>query len=194
MADVLSTGIIRGYPNRFALTRWRGVASHELRGDPTIASTPASPANRILQRVERNHPMATTTSPTGTTKTSLGAERAFLLLRTVFTIAPIAFGLDKFAGLLTDWEQYLAPWINDLVPGTAHQAMLAVGMIEVVAGIAVALAPRFGALLVAGWLAGIILNLVTMGEYYDVALRDFGLLVGALALAVLAFDRGKAEA
>lgn len=138
--------------------------------------------------------MATTTSPTGTTKTSLGAERAFLLLRTVFTIAPIAFGLDKFAGLLTDWEQYLAPWINDLVPGTAHQAMLAVGVIEVVAGIAVALAPRFGALLVAGWLAGIILNLVTMGEYYDVALRDFGLLVGALALAVLAFDRGKAEA
>ena len=106
-------------------------------------------------------------------------------------IAPIAFGLDKFAGLLTDWEQYLAPWINDLVPGSAHQAMLAVGVIEVVAGIAVAVAPRYGALLVAGWLAGIILNLVTMGEYYDVALRDFGLLVGALALAFLAFDRGR---
>ncbi|MGH2394929.1 MAG: hypothetical protein ACRDGH_15805 [Candidatus Limnocylindria bacterium] len=116
------------------------------------------------------------------------------MLRTVFTIAPIAFGLDKFAGLLTDWEQYLAPWINDLVPGTAHEAMLAVGVVEVVAGIAVALAPRFGALLVAGWLAGIILNLVSMGEYYDVALRDFGLLVGALALAVLAFDRRKAAA
>ena len=133
--------------------------------------------------------MATTTSPTGRTGTSLGAERAFKLLRTVFTIAPIAFGLDKFSELLTDWEQYLAPWINDLVPGSAHQAMLAVGVIEVVAGIAVAVAPRYGALLVAGWLAGIILNLVTMGEYYDVALRDFGLLIGALALAVLAFDR-----
>ena len=137
--------------------------------------------------------MATTTL-TGSTDASLGAARAFLLLRTVFTIAPIAFGLDKFAEILTDWERYLAPWINDLVPGTAHQTMLAVGVIEVVAGIAVALAPRFGALLVAGWLAGIILNLVTMGEYYDVALRDFGLLLGALALAVLAFDRGKAAA
>ncbi len=115
-----------------------------------------------------------------------------MLLRTVFTIAPIAFGLDKFAELLTDWEQYLAPWVNDLVPGSASDAMLAVGAIEVVAGIAVAVVPRFGALLVAGWLAGIILNLVTMGEYYDIALRDFGLLVGALALAALAFDRTKA--
>jgi hypothetical protein len=138
--------------------------------------------------------MATTTSASDTTRTGLGADRAFLLLRTVFTIAPIAFGLDKFAGLLTDWERYLAPWINDLVPGSAHDAMLAVGVIEVVAGVVVAVAPRFGALLVAGWLGGIILNLVTMGEYYDVALRDFGLLVGALALAVLAFDRRKAAA
>jgi hypothetical protein len=134
--------------------------------------------------------MTTTTSTAArTTRTSSGAERAFLLLRTVFTIAPIAFGADKFAELLTDWDKYLAPWIDDLVPGSAHQAMLAVGVIEIVAGMAVALAPRFGALLVAGWLAGIIVNLVTMGEYYDVALRDFGLLVAALALAALAFDR-----
>lgn len=138
--------------------------------------------------------METTTSPTRTNPTTLGAEGAFLMLRSVFTIAPIAFGLDKFADILTDWEKYLAPWINDLVPGTAHQAMLAVGAVEVVAGIAVAIAPRYGALLVAGWLAGIILNLVTMGEYYDVALRDFGLLVGALALALLAFDRQKVAA
>jgi uncharacterized membrane protein YphA (DoxX/SURF4 family) len=142
--------------------------------------------------------MATTTHPAGTpagaTHTDLGADRAFMLLRTVFTIAPIAFGLDKFAEILTNWEKYLAPWINDIVPGDAHQAMLTVGVIEIVAGIAVALAPRYGALLVAGWLVGIIVNLVSMGEYYDIALRDFGLLVGALALAVLAFDRGKAAA
>lgn len=138
--------------------------------------------------------MTTTTSLTGTTSTSVGAERAFMLLRTVFTIAPITFGLDKFAGLLADWDKYLAPWINNLVPGSAHQAMLAVGVVEVVAGITVAIAPRFGALLVAGWLAGIIVNLVTMGEYYDVALRDFGLLISALALAALAFDRHKRSA
>jgi hypothetical protein len=115
-----------------------------------------------------------------------GAHQAFLLLRTVFTIAPIVFGLDKFIGLLTDWEAYLAPWINDIVPGTAHQAMLAVGVIEIVAGVLVAVRPAIGGYVVAAWLLGIIVNLVTMGEYYDVALRDFGLLVGALALARLA--------
>lgn len=132
----------------------------------------------------------TTTPTSGTnTPTHTGADRAFLLLRTVFTVAPIAFGLDKFTNLLTDWDHYLAPWINDVVPGSAHQAMLAVGVIEILAGILVGIAPRYGALLVAAWLTGIIVNLVTMGEYYDVALRDFGLLVGALALAALAFDR-----
>ena len=115
-----------------------------------------------------------------------GAHEAFILLRTVFTIAPIAFGLDKFTGLLTDWEQYLAPWINDLVPGSAHQAMLLVGVVEIVAGLLVAVQPRLGGYVVALWLAGIIVNLVTLGDFYDVALRDFGLLVGALALARLA--------
>ena len=115
-----------------------------------------------------------------------GATRAFLLLRTVFTVAPIVFGLDKFAGVLTNWEGYLAPWINTLVPGSAHDAMLAVGVVEVVAGLAVAVRPRFGGLLVAAWLAGIILDLVTTGEYYDIALRDLGLLVSALALSLLA--------
>ena len=124
------------------------------------------------------------------TLTERGTDRAFLLLRTVFTVAPIAFGLDKFLGILTDdWEKYLAPWINDIVPGSGNDAMLIVGVIEIVAGIVVAVDARFGALLVAAWLGGIIVNLVTMGEFYDVALRDFGLLVGALALAVLAFER-----
>ncbi len=140
--------------------------------------------------------MATTTDPArtsaDTTHPNLGAGRAFMLLRTVFTIAPIAFGLDKFFNVLADWEQYLAPWINAIVPGSAHQVMLAVGVIEIIAGVAVAVVPRYGALVVAGWLSGIIVSLISMGEYYDVALRDSGLLIGALALAVLALDRGKA--
>jgi hypothetical protein len=123
-------------------------------------------------------PSAATGSP--------GARQAFLLLRTVFTVAPILFGLDKFVGLLTDWEQYLAPQIDALIPGTAHQAMLAVGVVEVLAGILVAVAPRIGGYVVAAWLAGIIVNLLLIGDFYDVALRDFGLLVGALALARLA--------
>jgi hypothetical protein len=123
-------------------------------------------------------PSAATGSP--------GARQAFLLLRTVFTVAPILFGLDKFVGLLTDWEQYLAPQIDALIPGTAHQAMLAVGVVEILAGILVAVAPRIGGYVVAAWLAGIIVNLLLVGNFYDVALRDFGLLVGALALARLA--------
>jgi uncharacterized membrane protein YphA (DoxX/SURF4 family) len=114
------------------------------------------------------------------------AYQAFLVLRTVFTVAPIMFGLDKFANLLTDWPGYLAPWINDIVPGSGQDAMYVIGVIEIVAGIAVALIPRYGALLVAAWLAGIIVNLLTLSGFYDVALRDFGLLIAAIALARLA--------
>src|SRR3954449_13308880 len=114
------------------------------------------------------------------------AEQAFLLLRTVFTVAPIVFGLDKFANVLTDWPQYLAPWIDRIVPGTAQQAMYLVGVVEVVAGVLVAVAPRIGAWVVAAWLAGIIVNLLTIPGFYDIALRDFGLFVSAIALARLA--------
>jgi hypothetical protein len=119
------------------------------------------------------------------------ARQAFLLLRTVFTVAPVLFGLDKFLGLLTEWEGYLAPQIDGLVPGTAHQAMLAVGVVEIAAGVLVAVLPRIGGYVVAAWLAGIIVNLLLSGGFYDIALRDFGLLVGALALARLAAAYGR---
>jgi uncharacterized membrane protein YphA (DoxX/SURF4 family) len=120
------------------------------------------------------------------TRGDAGAQ-AFLLLRIAFTVAPIAFGLDKFFGVMVDWDQYLAPWIDDILPGSASDAMYAVGAIEIVAGLAVAVVPRYGALLVAGWLAGIIFNLLTYSGYYDIALRDFGLMLGALTLARLAW-------
>jgi len=117
--------------------------------------------------------------------------QAFLLLRVAFTVAPILFGLDKFAGVLTDdWAKYLAPQFNALLPGTAHTGMYLVGAVEVVAGIVVAVAPRFGGVLVAAWLAGIIVNLLLVGGYGDIALRDFGLLIGALALSRLAYSTG----
>src|SRR5918997_4894809 len=122
-------------------------------------------------------------------RSALAAEpgyQAFLLLRTAFTVAPIAFGLDKFTNLLADWPVYLAPWIDRIVPGTAQQAMYAVGVVEVLAGLLVAVAPRIGGWLVAAWLAGIIVNLLTLPGHYDVALRDVGLLAGAVALARLA--------
>ena len=117
--------------------------------------------------------------------------QAYLLLRLAFAVAPIAFGLDKFANVLVDWPIYLAPWINDLAPGSAQDFMYLVGGVEIAAGVLVALKPRYGAPLVAAWLAGIILNLLTVPGYYDVALRDFGLLLGALTLTrlALAYDR-----
>ena len=130
--------------------------------------------------------MSTTIRPDHSSRLKDPIYQAFLLLRTVFTVAPILFGLDKFTNLMTDWTTYLAPWIDDLVPGTAQQAMYAVGVTEVVAGLLVALAPRLGGLVVAAWLAGIIVDLLTLGDYYDVALRDVGLLAGAVALSRLA--------
>jgi uncharacterized membrane protein YphA (DoxX/SURF4 family) len=114
------------------------------------------------------------------------AYQAFTLLRIAFTVAPILFGLDKFFDVMVDWDQYLAPWINDIVPGSASTAMHLVGVVEIVAGIVVLLKPRYGAYLVAAWLGGIIVNLLTYSGYYDIALRDFGLMLGALTLARLA--------
>ncbi|PWK86266.1 hypothetical protein C8D88_105309 [Lentzea atacamensis] len=114
------------------------------------------------------------------------ATQAFVLLRTVFTVAPILFGLDKFFNLLVDWPVYLAPWVDSIVPGNPQAAMYIVGVIEIVAGVLVALQPKWGGLVVAAWLLGIIVNLLTLPGYYDVALRDVGLLVGALALSRLA--------
>ncbi|CAH0145092.1 hypothetical protein SRABI83_00574 [Arthrobacter sp. Bi83] len=114
------------------------------------------------------------------------ARQAFLLLRTVFTVAPILFGLDKFFNLLTDWTGYLAPVATSVVPVSGQTFMYVVGIIEIVAGVLVAFRPRIGSLVVAAWLLGIIVNLLILGNFYDVALRDFGLLVGALALNRLA--------
>jgi uncharacterized membrane protein YphA (DoxX/SURF4 family) len=115
------------------------------------------------------------------------AAQAFLILRIAFAVAPILFGLDKFAGfMIDDWTKYLAPQFNDLIPGSAADAMHIVGVVEIAAGVTVAVTPRFGGLLVAAWLGGIIANLLLVGGYADIALRDFGLLLGALALTRLA--------
>jgi uncharacterized membrane protein YphA (DoxX/SURF4 family) len=115
-----------------------------------------------------------------------GRFQAYVLLRAGFAAAPILFGLDKFFDVLVDWPTYLAPWVNDIAPGSAQDFMYFVGGVEILAGVAVALKPRFGAYLVAAWLGGIIVNLLSHSGYYDIALRDFGLLIGALALARLA--------
>ncbi len=115
------------------------------------------------------------------------AAQAFMLLRIGLAVAPILFGLDKFAHVMVDdWTKYLAPQFNDLIPGSAADAMHIVGVVEIAAGLVVAVAPRFGGLLVAGWLGGIIVSLLLVGGYGDIALRDFGLLLSALTLSRLA--------
>jgi uncharacterized membrane protein YphA (DoxX/SURF4 family) len=117
------------------------------------------------------------------------AYQAFWLLRAGFTVAPILFGVDKFFNWSVHWPEYLAGWINDIMPGSAQDFMYAVGVIEIVAGLIVLVAPRIGAPVVAAWLGGIVINLLTNNppEYYDIALRDFGLMLAALTLARLAW-------
>ena len=117
--------------------------------------------------------------------------QAYALMRLTFTVAPIAFGIDKFANVMVDWPGYLAPWINDIAPGSGQDFMYFVGVIEILAGVAVALKPRYGAYVVAAWLAGIVINLLTYSGFYDIALRDFGLMLAALTLTRLALAYGK---
>src|SRR6185436_16731394 len=118
-----------------------------------------------------------------------GARQAYLLLRVGFTAAPILFGLDKFFNWTVDWPDYLAGWVNNIVPGSGQDFMYFVGAVEIAAGLTVAIAPKIGGPLVAAWLTGIVVNLLTVNppEYYDIALRDFGLMLGALTLVRLAW-------
>jgi uncharacterized membrane protein YphA (DoxX/SURF4 family) len=138
----------------------------------------------MIPTFRRRPAMKTTSKARSSARTPLidPGRQAFLLLRTVFTVAPILFGLDKFSNILVDWTVYLAPVATSVVPLPAQTIMYIVGVVEIIAGIAVAVRPRFGSLLVGVWLFGIIINLLILGSFYDVALRDFGLLVAALAL------------
>jgi uncharacterized membrane protein YphA (DoxX/SURF4 family) len=120
------------------------------------------------------------------------ARQAYHILHWGFVAAPTIAGLDKFTHLLTNWDQYLANGVERLLPMSGHAFMLIVGVVEIIAGLLVALKPRIGAYVVAAWLFGIIVNLLIAHDYYDVALRDFGLMLGAIALARLSvtYDHG----
>jgi hypothetical protein len=120
------------------------------------------------------------------------ARQAYHLLHWGFVAAPTIAGLDKFAHVLTNWDQYLAHGIERLLPMSGHAFMLLVGVVEIAAGLLVAMRPRIGAWVVAAWLAGIIVDLLLVPGFYDIALRDFGLMLGAIALARLSvtYDQG----
>ncbi|MFO0808934.1 MAG: hypothetical protein U0746_09950 [Gemmataceae bacterium] len=124
------------------------------------------------------------------TFTAQPAYQAYLILYGGFVALPILAGLDKFFHMLVNWDQYLAPLATRILPVTAHTFMLVVGVIEIAAGVLVAFLPRIGAYVVALWLWGIILNLLLVPGFYDVALRDFGLSLAALALARLSHEFG----
>jgi hypothetical protein len=114
------------------------------------------------------------------------ARQAYRILHVAFVVAPVLAGLDKFFDLLVDWDRYLAPVATDLLPFSAHTIMMVVGVVEIAAGVLVALRPRIGGYVVAAWLWAVIVNLLVLGDYSDIALRDLGLSLGALALARLA--------
>lgn len=128
----------------------------------------------------------TTTTTTATTQRTSHSSVAYQILHLGFTVAPILFGLDKFFNLMTDWTEFLPEFVTDVLSGTAVMAV--VGVVEIAAGIGVWLRPRIFAWVVAGWLGVIIVTLVVAGGFWDIALRDFGLLLGAVALAQLARD------
>jgi hypothetical protein len=133
-------------------------------------------------------PVTTTT----TTAAASPARQAYHILHWGFVAAPTIAGIDKFTNLLTNWDQYLSHSVQKMLPMSGHAFMMIVGVVEIVAGLVVALKPRLGAYVVAGWLFGIIVNLLLVGGFYDVALRDFGLMLGAIALGRLSavYDRG----
>ncbi len=120
------------------------------------------------------------------------ARQAYHILHWGFVAAPTIAGIDKFTHLLTNWDQYLAPIVTRVLPIPAHAFMMIVGVVEIIAGLIVALRPRVGAWIVAAWLVGIIVDLLVLSGFYDIALRDFGLLLAAIALARLSatYDRG----
>lgn len=120
------------------------------------------------------------------------AHQAYQILHWGFAALPVIAGLDKFVHVLVNWDQYLAPIVPQILHIQAHTFMMIVGVIEIIAGIVVAIKPRIGSYVVAAWLVGIIVNLLLAHAYYDVALRDFGLALGALALSRLSleFDKG----
>jgi uncharacterized membrane protein YphA (DoxX/SURF4 family) len=147
------------------------------------STTFRSPARQETASASDGHAPATAQRDVGT-----AAHQAFWLLRIGFTVAPILFGIDKFFNWTVHWPNYLAGWVNSVQPfATGQDWMYLVGGVEIAAGLLVALAPRVGAFVVAAWLFGIVINLATKNapQYYDIALRDFGLMLAALTLGRL---------
>jgi hypothetical protein len=192
MAELLSAGTEAPFPKRFLARACDGGGFRRKFGAATVAKG-LWVAMDVPQHLLKGGPMSAIAAalrpiaiPAWNILRRDPAAQAFTLLRITFTVAPILFGIDKFVNVLTnDWTRYLASEFNDVIPGNAADAMHIVGVVEIVAGLVVLVSPRFGGFLVAAWLGGIIANLLIVGGYGDIALRDFGLLLAALTLARL---------
>ncbi len=163
--------------------------------DPRIVREPACEVRREAGLLEEAAPPGDDVDDVGRAEhghSSDPAVQAFLMLRIGLTVFPILMGSTSSPTAHRRLDRYLAVEFNDIIPGSAANAMHVVGVVEIAAGLVVAVMPRFGGLLVGGWLAGIIVNLLLVGGYGDVAFRDFGLLLAALTLARLAFAQAGA--
>lgn len=156
----------------------------------TPTETPvASASDNTGAPIAKRGPSAATTAQSDQ-QFNPADDRAFHMLHAVYVLVPLLMGIDKFAHVLTDdWTRYLAPWMNSIIPGTANQAMHMVGIVEIIAGILIAIKPKYGAPVVAAWLAGIVVSLLSVGGYGDIVLRDLALLGGALTLTTMAWAR-----
>src|SRR5215204_387875 len=148
---------------------------------------------RRVEKVEHIYDGASAANFTADAQTRVQSygHQAYQILRLGFIVAPIAAGLDKYFHMLVDWDQYLPPFVNKLTGGHGHELMLAVGVIEIAAGLGVAFKPKVFAYVVSAWLLLIVVNLLMIPGYFDIALRDFGLSLGALALARLSHEFGR---
>jgi hypothetical protein len=145
-----------------------------------------------MEHIIDNHTRTNSRTKTPASADASGTTyQAYQILHLAFVVAPIVAGLDKFFNLLVNWEQYIPPFVNKMVGGHGHELMLFAGVIEIIAGLGVLFKPKFFAYVVSAWLLMIVVNLLMIPGYYDIALRDFGLALGALALARLSqnFDR-----
>ena len=138
-----------------------------------------------MEHIFDQAPMAGTAAKVRVADTSRPSYQAYQILRVAFIIAPVVMGLDKFLGLLANWDRYLPAFVNNILGGHVHEFFYVVGIIEIIAGIGVIFKPKIFGYVVAAWLALIIVNLLLIPGYFDVALRDFGLLLAALALGRL---------
>ena len=134
-----------------------------------------------MSTVTANYPAQTQSS----TVAKSAANKVITILKLTYGLVPIVAGADKFTHILVDWDKYLAPVVANMLPFSTHTFMLIVGVIEMIAGVLVLIKPKVGSIIVSLWLLGIAINMLFTGQYYDIAVRDVVMAIGAFSLFTL---------